>query len=70
MNNDDARSKVVERRNDILESFVEWILKAGLNPLDYELVEEHRADGVIAWYFQKRIKDEPIEDATGNSHIN
>ena len=66
----DERLKIEKRRNVFLEKFADWMSKAGLDPLDYELIEEHREDGVVAWYFQKRTSDEAVEDATGNRHVN
>lgn len=41
--------------------FIEWVLQSGLSPLDYELVEEKRADGITLWYFKKRYESEEIQ---------
>ena len=45
-------------------------VNAGLDPLDYELVEERRDDGSTVWYFPKWASGGAVEDATGNERAN
>ena len=57
----DEESEISQIKHRNISLFVEWMIKGGLNPLDYELVEERRADGITLWYFQKRTKNEEIQ---------
>ena len=70
MSNTDERFEIIERRNQLLGSFAEWVMKAGLNPLNYELIEEHRKDGIIVWYFQKRVVNCAEQDSGESHHLN
>jgi len=44
-----------------LTQFADWMIKSGLSPLDYKLVEEKRSDGVTLWYYQRRKETEEIQ---------
>ena len=54
---DDQPAEVIETRNRHLENFAQWMIQSGLSPLDYELVEENRSDGIRLWYFRKRSEE-------------
>jgi hypothetical protein len=54
-------SEITDARLRNITLFVEWMIKTGLSPLDFELVEEKRPDGITLWYFQRRIKNEEIQ---------
>lgn len=69
MSNEERRVEIIETRNRHLESFADWMIRSGLSPLDYEFVEEKRSDGVLVWYFQKRVKNDAIEDSCAKEFI-
>lgn len=68
MSNERDDSEIIEMRSRQLQNFGEWLANAGLDPLDYELVEERRGDGTVVWYFQKRIHADKIQVTTQSNN--
>jgi hypothetical protein len=55
-------------RNRHLENFAVWMLRSGLDPQQYGLVEESRPDGGRLWYFRLRAEDDGIIAASDRPH--
>lgn len=54
-------AEIIEKRSRLLENFADWMIKSGLSPLDYVLVEEKSGDGVTFWYFRKKIDTNEVQ---------